>query len=85
MGVQPRATVQRRAQARKLEFSLAVSEAAAGWWRGDADRLRQIVGNLLSNAIKFTPQGAISARIDAAPAGGGIDGQTATAGARTRQ
>jgi signal transduction histidine kinase len=25
--------------------------------RGDADRLRQVVGNLLSNAIKYSPQG----------------------------
>jgi PAS domain S-box-containing protein len=25
--------------------------------RGDADRLRQILGNLLSNAVKFTPEG----------------------------
>ena len=58
------------AQAKGLAFSFEISEAAAGWWRGDADRLRQIVGNLLSNAIKFTPQGLVSARIDAAPAGG---------------
>ena len=58
------------AQAKGLAFSFEISEAAAGWWCGDADRLRQIVGNLLSNAIKFTPQGLVSARIDAAPAGG---------------
>ena len=67
---QARANFEIMAQAKNLEFSFEVGEAAAGWWRGDADRLRQIVGNLLSNAIKFTPQGAISARIDAAPAGG---------------
>ena len=58
------------AHAKGLQFSFEIGEAAGGWWRGDADRLRQIVGNLLSNAIKFTPQGLVSARIDAAPAGG---------------
>jgi signal transduction histidine kinase len=30
-------------------------------WRGDADRLRQILNNLLSNAVKFTLSGAVSA------------------------
>jgi signal transduction histidine kinase/ActR/RegA family two-component response regulator len=52
------------AQAKGLKFSLEVSEAASGWWRGDADRLRQIVGNLLSNAVKFTPQGAVTGWVD---------------------
>ncbi|WP_293904609.1 ATP-binding protein [Phenylobacterium sp.] len=57
------------AAAKGLDFSFEVAETAEGWWRGDADRLRQIVGNLLSNAIKFTPQGAISARVDVSAAG----------------
>ena len=56
------------AQAKNLEFSVEIAETAQGWWRGDADRLRQVVGNLLSNAIKFTPQGAVSAMIDVSPA-----------------
>jgi len=50
-----------------LDFSLQVSPEASGWWRGDADRLRQIFGNLLSNAIKFTTYGAVEAVIDIAP------------------
>src|SRR5205814_6881473 len=47
-------------------------DEAQGWWRGDADRLRQIVGNLLSNAVKFTPQGSVAAKVDLNPANGGL-------------
>ena len=58
------------ARAKGLGFDVQVADAARGWWRGDADRLRQIVGNLLSNAVKFTPQGAVSALIDMSATGG---------------
>ena len=58
------------AKAKGLGFDVRVAEGAKGWWRGDADRLRQIVGNLLSNAVKFTPQGAVSALVDISAAGG---------------
>ena len=57
-------TFQIMAENKNLAFSFELADAAKGWWRGDADRLRQIIGNLLSNAVKFTPQGAVSARID---------------------
>jgi two-component system, sensor histidine kinase len=57
------------AHAKSLEFSVEVAEAARGWWRGEADRLRQVIGNLLSNAVKFTPQGSVSALVDLAPSG----------------
>ncbi|HZZ33675.1 MAG TPA: ATP-binding protein [Phenylobacterium sp.] len=60
-------TFQVLAQAKGLEFAFTVSDAAKGWWRGDADRLRQIVGNLLSNAVKFTPQGSVEAAVDVDP------------------
>jgi len=58
------------ARAKGLGFEVRIDEAARGWWRGDADRLRQIVGNLLSNAVKFTPQGSVSARVDVGASGG---------------
>lgn len=57
------------AHAKALELDIKVSAEAEGWWRGDADRLRQILGNLLSNAVKFTPHGAVSANIGVAASG----------------
>jgi len=47
-----------------LALKVEVDDSAAGWWEGDSDRLRQILGNLLSNAVKFTLQGEVSATID---------------------
>ena len=67
---QARENFQVMAKAKGLDFHVDISEAARGWWRGDADRLRQIVGNLLSNAVKFTPQGEVSARVDIGETGG---------------
>lgn len=55
-----------------LDFRFEVAETAQGAWRGDADRIRQIVGNLVSNAIKFTLQGEVSARFDIAPETGDL-------------
>ncbi|HEY2750182.1 ATP-binding protein [Phenylobacterium sp.] len=52
------------ARGKGLDFGFTLSEAAQGWWRGDADRLRQITGNLLSNAVKFTGQGSVEAVVD---------------------
>ncbi|HEY8615547.1 ATP-binding protein [Phenylobacterium sp.] len=61
-----------QAQAKGLAFSLQVDAAASGWWRGDADRMRQILGNLLSNAVKFTPAGEVAAAIDVNPDSGAL-------------
>ena len=57
------------AEQKGLGMSVEVTPAARGAWRGDADRLRQIVGNLLSNAVKFTQSGAVSAHFDATEIG----------------
>ncbi|MBS0360063.1 MAG: response regulator, partial [Proteobacteria bacterium] len=62
-------TFQVLAKNKGLDFRFEIAPDAEGWWRGDADRLRQIVGNLLSNAVKFTPQGLVEGRVEVAPSG----------------
>ena len=58
------------AQSRGLAFSVEIEPSAQGLWRGDPNRIRQILGNLLSNAVKFTLTGSVSARFVADPLGG---------------
>jgi len=52
------------AREKGLEFEMRVTPAAAGAWRGDPGRLRQILSNLVSNAVKFTHHGSISLHLD---------------------
>ncbi len=57
------------AERRGLELTCAVAADAAGAYRGDCGRLRQVLTNLLSNAIKFTSSGEVGLRVEAEPDG----------------
>ncbi|HEY8573784.1 ATP-binding protein [Phenylobacterium sp.] len=60
------------ARGKGLGYNVEVTPDAMGWWRGDADRLRQVLGNLLSNAVKFTPQGSVQGLVDVNPKSGAL-------------
>jgi PAS domain S-box-containing protein len=53
-----------RADEKGLGFAVEYGEGAAGWFCGDAVRIKQVLGNLVSNAIKFTAEGEVRATID---------------------
>jgi len=48
---------QEQANFRGLELKLHVEDGLSDCYRGDINRISQIIGNLLSNALKFTDQG----------------------------
>ena len=52
------------AQKKQLAFAVDIAPGVAPRVRGDAARLRQILGNLLSNAVKFTDQGEVRLGVD---------------------
>ncbi|THD62752.1 MAG: response regulator [Phenylobacterium sp.] len=59
------------AEAKGVAVVLEMGEGAAGIYRGDPTRVRQILHNLISNALKFTENGRIAVRV-ARDAGGAV-------------
>ena len=53
------------ANANGVSFSMVVAAEAAGRWRGDSVRVRQVLYNLISNALKFTREGSVLVKIEA--------------------
>ena len=53
-----------RAQEKHLRLYLVLDWRLASEYRGDANRIRQIINNLISNALKFTASGHVKLRID---------------------
>ncbi len=62
-----------RAQARGVEFVVAVDPEMPALVYGDAARLAQVLANFTSNAIKFTQQGEIVVHASSHPAAEGAD------------
>jgi signal transduction histidine kinase/ActR/RegA family two-component response regulator len=57
------------AEAKGCDFVMTVEPAAAGVYRGDPTRVRQVLYNLVSNALKFTADGEIRVAVSARPDG----------------
>ena len=57
------ATIQSMAREKALKLGFAIEPTAAGVWRLDAMRVRQVLANLVSNAVKFTADGQVSVRV----------------------
>ena len=60
-GVQ--ATFWTLATEKDVSLTLDLAPDAAGRWRGDPTRVRQILYNLVSNAVKFTAHGAVTVKV----------------------
>ncbi len=58
-----------RAQARRLRLHMTVAPDVPELVKGDAGRVRQVLGNFVSNAIKFTERGEVEVSVSVLPYG----------------
>ena len=54
---------QRKAEHKGLEFTLDIPENVPDELRGDAVRLRQVLGHLVDNAVRFTQRGRVTVSV----------------------
>ena len=53
-----------------VSLDVTVAPAAAGWWSGDAGKLRRVLAHLIDNSLKFTAAGGV--KLDVACDGDGL-------------
>jgi len=66
------------AAAKGLAFPLELDPCVGGTWRGDSQRVRQLLTNLISNGVKFTHDGEVAVRV--APSASGVRLEVADTG-----
>jgi len=60
-----------KAQEKGIELGVFIDPSVSGGFRGDPNRLRQILLNLIGNGIKFTDTGIVSVEVAPAPGNDG--------------